>query len=298
LQDYQLLSPEEAAEEIYPYRRVWRSLITEMTLLGGVIAIILIADLLGFVPNTYNPILLVLLSLFPIGLFYWISLRGEQDALQPRPHLLRTLIYSVILTNGVAITLINNVFTPAIWLHNVSFFGRLFGYMFTLGILAEFLKYALVRYTLFPDHFRIRIDGIAYCIPAALGYALVLNLRFVLLDEPTLTAAAIRILVNNFSHIAIGTIMGYFLSEIAFERTSIYWLPLGLFISALVSGIYAAFRVITIVSGLNVASTGNRPIGVVFLVIGFAIAILGIIAFLIESADARLADKQGVRRIR
>lgn len=296
--DYQLLSPEEAAEEIYPYRRVWRALTTEMALLWAVVTAILLAELFGIVPNGYNPVLLLILALLPLALFYWISVRREQTVLQPRTQLLKVVLYSMILTNGVAITATNIIFTPTIWLPEAGFFGRLFGYMFTLGILAEFSKYAVVRYTVFPDHFRIRLDGIAYSIAAALGYAAVLNLRFVLLEEPTLTAAAIRILVNNFSHIAIGAVMGYFLGELAIEEPPLYWLPLGLVIGAFLSGSYAAFRIITIVSSLNVDSTANRPIGAVFLVIGFAIAILGAAAFLIESADARTADRRGERRIR
>ena len=42
----------------------------------------------------------------------------------------------------------------------------------------------------------------------------------------------------------------------------------------------------------------SLAIGGLFLVIGLTAAILGILSFIIESADARMADKLGVRRIR
>lgn len=298
MQNYQLLSPEEAAEEIYPYRRVWRALFSEMAILGVAVVGIVVGSFFGVVADEFSRLPLLLLTFLPVVAFLLISVRGERRVLRPRRHLVRVMIFSAVVANGVISTLVNQIITPAAWLPGAGFFERLLGYAFTLGIAAEFCKYAVVRYTVFPEEFRMRLDGIAFSVAAALGYATVFNLRYVLITEPTLVAGAIRLLGSTYLHIALAAIMGYFLGEIAISKTSYYWLPMGLFITAMISGAFAAFRVITIVSGLSAESTANRPVGAFFLSIGFTIAILGALAFLIESADERMADREGARRVR
>lgn len=291
--EYQLLSPEEDIEELFPYRRVWRTLITEMSILLLAVAAIIVATRAGLLQDVYSAEISVGLTLLPIAVFYLLSVRRETQALQARAGLLTILVLSLVVANGVALPIINLVITPDRWLTESGFFSRIIGYMLTVGILAEFVKYAVVRYTTWPVGFRERVDGVAYSIPAALGYATIVNLHFVLDETPTLSAAAMRILVMVYIHITVGAIMGYFLSEMAIGAVSFFWLPLGLFISAFISGLFFAFRQVATVSGLS-----SRDIGALFLAMGFAIIILGALAFVIESADERMAAKAGIRRIR
>ncbi len=291
--EYQLLSPEDEVEEIYPYRRVWRALITEMVLLLIVVGGVIGAIRFGVVEDTQAPELAVLVALVPLGAFYWMSVRREQDVLQPRKGLLLVLVLSLIVGNGVAWPIIEFVFTPDDWLPESGFFSRIIGYALTLGVLAEFAKYVVVRYTVWPERFRTRLDGIAYSIPAALGYATVINLHFVLNEDPTLSAAVIRIITNVYMHISIGAIVGYFLAELAIGGAPAFWLPMGLVIAAFLSGIYIAFRRIATVSGLS-----SRDVGGALAIAGFTIVVLGALSFLIESADARMASRARVRRIR
>ncbi len=292
--EYQLLSPEEEAEEIFPFRRVWRALFVEMGALLVVVVGILIATRIGMLEDSYSPQLNVLLALAPVGIFIVVSVRRERRAPQPREGLPAVLILSAIAANGAAWPVIGSVFTPERWLADAGFFSRIIGYTLTLGALAALVKVLVLRYTVWPMRFRARLDGVAYGVPAALGYATVITLHFVRDEEPILSAAAIRVLTNVYLHIAVGAILGYFLAELAIgSNVPVLWLPLGLSISAFLSGVYIAFRRIASVSGL-----GSRDLGGMALVIGFAALLLGALAFLIESADERTAARRGWRRLR
>jgi hypothetical protein len=296
--DYQLLAPQEELQRVYPYRRVWRALLAELLLYGLVCTLLLGLSFTGVLSDAPNRNLQIGLAMLPVGLFLWFSVRPERQVFQPRQHLIPLLVLSAILTNGITVPLLNEFFTPELWLPGQDFFGRIFGYMATAGILTAALQYGIVRYTVWPSAFRIRLDGIAYCMATALGYATVLNLQAVLQDDLLLSAAIIRLLVTLYLHVSIGTIIGYFLGEFAIGRPSIVWMPLGLGIASFVYGVFMAFRAIAVRSGLSTASTGNRAIGPYFLAIGMSLLILWVVAFLIESADERMALREGVERIR
>ena len=291
--EYQLLSPEEDIEEIFPYRRVWRALTLEMVVFLALIIGIIIATTLGIIEDRYQEPLSVFLTLAPFGIFYLISVRGEQRVTQPRERLVLILVMSAVVANGVAWPVIRFAFTPERWLVDSGFFTRIIGYTLTLGVLAEILKYLVLRYTVWPRRFRIRLDGIAYSVPAALGYAFIVNIQFILTEEPILSAAAVRILTNVFLHIMVGAMIGYFLGELTFGEAPFFWMPMGLGIAAFISGIFVAFRQVSTVSGL-----GSRALGSLFLVVGFAVFILGVIAFLTESADRQMQERTGGQRIR
>ena len=291
--EYQLLSPEEEIEEIYPYRRVWQTLIIELGLLSVMMVGLFFAVGFGFISFGFSFTLELALCLIPLGLFYFFSVRREARAIQPREGLLMLLVLSMIVVNGVSFPIQDGIITPEAWLVSGGFFNRIIGYTLTIGVLVAFTKYAVLRYSIWPQAFRVRVDGIAYSVPVSLGYATVANLRFVLAEEPTLDALAARILVNVIFHVMIGAIIGYFLAEIAFHRVQFYWLALGIFSASFIASLFVAFRRISLVSGL-----GSRAIGPIGLGLGFGIAILYALSFLIESADARMAAREGVKRIR
>jgi RsiW-degrading membrane proteinase PrsW (M82 family) len=141
----------------------------------------------------HEPFLKVGIAVLPFLAWLAVSYRGERRALQPRQGLAGVLLLGALAASGVAIPLEERVFTPDVWLPRVSFFGRTLGYTLTTGLAVEFLKYAVVRYSVWPQHFRQRLDGIAYAMAAAVGYAVVLNLHAALLTDASLTATALRV---------------------------------------------------------------------------------------------------------
>jgi RsiW-degrading membrane proteinase PrsW (M82 family) len=200
-----------------------------------------------------------------------------------------------LVANGVAVPLEEYLFLPDRWLPSARFFGRVLGYAFTVGFTGEFLKYAAIRYTVWPERFTQRLDGVAYALAVSMGYAVTLNLRFALFSDATLVAVALRVASNTFAQLAIGVVIGFFLAELVIGRTTVFWMPLGLGLASLLSGLYYGFRGIAIVGGLSVAGTGAAPVRGVALAFGLVTVMYVSFAFIIANADARMEALTGRR---
>jgi len=289
-----LLASEETPAEIYPYRRVWRAVAIEIGAMVFMVMLIIIGTRFGFLRDVASRNWGLLLILVPLGAYLWFSVRGEQQAFEPREGLLTVTLFSALLANGLGLPLVNGFFEPREWLADAGFFSRLFGYSFTVGVTTEFLKYVAIRYTIWPKRIRTRIDGVAYSVAASVGYATVLNGHLVFGNEPTVSAMGIRIAINFISQLSFGVIMGYFMAEMALvPNRAPFFLAGGLFAGSLMQGAFVAFRGIAAGSGFRVASING-----LLLVIFFALMVTLAINFLVENAESRAADLAGVKRIR
>jgi hypothetical protein len=285
-----LLAPEEEVEEVYPYRRVWRTSWLEVSvLLVAVLAIYVLTNLISVLPADLNARLpKVGIALLPLAAWLIFSYRGERRALRPRQGLVGVLVLGGLAANGVAVPLEEHLFTPEQWLTGAGFFGRVIGYTLTIGFTAGFLKYAVLRYTIWPGRISQRLDSIAYALAASMGYAVALNLQAALFSDATLIATALRVASITFSHLGIGVIIGFFMAELVIGKTTVFWIPMGLGLAALLSGLYYGFRGIAIVGGLSLTGTGAAPIRGLTLAFGLVALLFVIVAFLIANADARL----------
>ncbi|GAB4410868.1 MAG: hypothetical protein Kow00106_04890 [Anaerolineae bacterium] len=285
-----LIGPEEERAEAYPYRRVWRTAWLEVTALFLVAFALYALSIAGIVAAQPAPVPgRAVIAALPALLWLVISYRGERRAIQPRPALLRVMILGALVASGVAFPLEDHLFQPERWLPGLDFFGRLLGYATTVGFAAEFLKYLVLRYSVWPQHINQRLDGVAYGLAVSVGFATVFCLRFALFTEATLSATALRVASIALPHLATGAIVGFFLAELWVGRTAILWLPAGLTLAALVSGAHHAFRAIAIVGSPGVESTGSSPLLGLLLAAGFAAAAFSLFAFVIASADTRAA---------
>ena len=140
------------------------------------------------------------------------------------------------------------------------------------------------------------MDGVAYALAVSIGVATVLNIRFALDSGATLSATALRVASITYSELAIGTIIGYYLVELRISRPPIYWMPLGLFLSALLSGFYYGFRGIAIAGSPSIVSTGSSPVRGLMLAFGILAVMYSIMAFIISSADTRMEALTGRRQ--
>jgi len=292
-----VLAPEQIAEEIFPYRRVWRTAWLEVALLALIVLTVwALSDLLGVIdPATRTAPIKIGLALVPLFAWLFISYWTERRAPIPRPHLVGLLALGALSASGIMLPLEQSVFTPDRWLPTAGFFGRVLGYTFTLGVTAEFTKYLVMRYTVWPRFFTQRTDGIAYALAVSVGFATVLNLRFALQPEPTVSAVALRIASITFSQVGVGVIMGFFLAELHIGRVPVFWLPMGLFLASFLSGLYYGFRGIAIVGGLSVEGDGSAPIRGFFLALGVVILLFPSLSFIIQNADARMEALTGRR---
>lgn len=288
-----LLAPEEEVQEVYPFRRVWRTSWLEVTLLlAAVLAILLLTGLFDVLPDDLrDPLPKLGIALLPLAAWLLISYRGERRALQPRRNLIGVLVLGMLVANGIAMPLEERLFIPDEWLPVQGFFGRVLGYTATVGFTAEFLKFAVLRYTIWPGHFRQRLDGVAYALAVSVGFASVLSVRYALYVDATLTATALRVASITLSQLAVGVIMGFFLAELVIGRVPIFWIPAGLALASLLSGLYYGFRGIAIVSGLSTTGEASAPVRGLALAFGMVTVLFVSMAFIIDNADKRLESR-------
>ncbi|MFN8451507.1 MAG: PrsW family glutamic-type intramembrane protease [Anaerolineae bacterium] len=239
-----LLTPPDE-EEVYPYRRVWSSLLTEnAALIILTIATAVVFGLLGLrLPGALTTAVNLMLIAAPVILWLLFSVVRERFAVEPRQRLITVFVVTALAANALALPIIDGVLQPEHWLPLEGAINRIIGYTFTVGIVQETVKYAVVRFTAWPDLFRTRLDGVAYCAASALGYAFVLNVHF-LLAQPGITPdiMAMQMFNNVAVNLAGSLIVAYGLAEVRFDNPMPFLLTITVALAALINGIAIPVR--------------------------------------------------------
>ena len=286
-----LTPPEE--EAAFPYRRVWRSVAVELLALLAIAA--LLYGLFNFLPVSLPERFLLPVNLViacaPLGLWVVFSLLVERTVPEPRRRLLAVAVVAALAANAVGLRLVNDVMQVDRWLPMASALTRILGYTFTVGIVQEAIKYAVVRYFVWPDEFRTRIDGVAYCMAAAVGYATVVNLNYVL-STPGIApdVTALRVFDTIAVHYATSAVLGYGLAEVTFSRPSPLLMTLALALAATVNGVAIPLRAGLVNASLTFEHSLGQPLRGLGFSGGLALALALAVGFLIENADR--ADRQ------
>ncbi len=240
-----LLTPPDEEEVVYPYRRVWQSVIVESVVLFGAVAGAAVAfGLLGVhLPDVVVPVVNAVLVALPVLLWLIFSVWREHSVLEPRARLIAVFAITALAANAVAIPFIDSVFQPERWLPLAGAISRIIGYTFTVGIVQETVKYAVVRFTTWPDLFRIRLDSVAYGMASAVGYAVVLNLRFFLSATGVPPdVVAIQVFNNVAINLAASLIIAYGLAEVRFDTPTPFLMTITVAFGALINGIAIPLR--------------------------------------------------------
>jgi hypothetical protein len=275
--------------EVYPYRRVWRTASIE-------ILILVILALAAYFGATRFGLRLeaaerrafgLAFAVLPFGLWLLVSYRAERRSPNRRDGLLTVTILSALAANAISVPLVERAFAVDEYLTTAYGLSRILGYTFTAGIVQEFLKYAVVRYSFWPVGFRIRSDGIAYAMAAGIGHAVMLNLNFALSADIMPEVVALRIAEVTLSQVALSTIMGYFLSELKIGQPTAYELPAGLLLAAFLNGLSVALRSSLVVSGVAPGATASEPLRGLGMAIFLVVALFSSLSFLINNADER-----------
>jgi RsiW-degrading membrane proteinase PrsW (M82 family) len=295
----QLITPPREEEEVYPYHKAWRSLMVESLLFVGITVALFVAfNLLQVtLPDTVNlPANLLLLFVPPI-LWLLVSAIPERHVPAPRPRLITTFVIAALVANAVAVPVIDHVIQPDQWLPAQPLPTRIIGYTCTIGILHELLKFLILRYVAWPQHYRVRSDAVAYSVATAIGYSLVLNLQ-ILMQDPTIQTGAFvsRVFTNVILQIAGSIIVGYGFSETRFNNAFPLLLPLTLIFSALVTGVMIPLRTNFINRPLGITPAASRDIFGLILGITAYFAILAVVYFLFTVAEKTQDIKLGTTR--
>lgn len=288
-----LITPPREEEEIYPYRRAWQSIFTEVGVLLVITSLLFIGALfLGIrVPATLTTPVNYALALLPAGLWMIFSFLREFTVQAPRERLLLVFILSALVANAVGIPLVKDLLRPEEWLTSQSTVNRILGYAVTVGIVQEFLKYAVIRFAAWPGWFRIREDGVAYAATAAIGYATISSLQFVSANSAAqVDAIALRVLAIVTMNLIPTLVIGYGFSQTLFDRANVFVLTLTLLIAAILSGFVVAFRSGVVNAPLDFTISATRPlIGYLFTV---AASVVPLAALYFLSSVAELRAKQ------
>jgi hypothetical protein len=288
-----LLTPPREEEEIYPYRRVWPSLIIEMTLLFSAAAGLFALDFVGFaLPEPIHAPLSTGLALLPAGLWAIFSLWREQRVMQPRRRLLIVFVVSALAANALGVPFLDQTLDVTAWLSLTDTVERLLGYAFTLGAVQELIKYLILRWTIWPDDLRTRLDTVAYASACAVGYATVINLHFVLDGFPPPDVAASRVCFTVTMHLVATCIVSYGLAQLRFSPTSFVLLPFTMLLALLFTGVGTAVRAGLINAGFSLGISAPNALFALVLAFTFLVAPMTSIAFVYVAAERRQQESE------
>lgn len=289
-----LLTPQREESDRYPYRRVWRTAWLEaLILLTLTAALVFGTRLIDLrLPAPVERALSFVYAVLPLGLWLGISYAAERRALQPRRNLPAVVMLGGLAASGVAVPL-TAIFAAEEWLSTASGLNRIIGYTLTVGMVHEFLKYAVLRYSVWRTEFNTRLDAVAYAMAAAVGFATALNIHFALNNTLNLASAALRITEITLAQVAISPILGFVLYELRKPNVFVLTPVLGMLIAALFNALSIVIRAGLIVAGVSRTSTANNAIYGLGMALFLIVVLFSALSFLVRAADEREALRAG-----
>ncbi len=250
---------------------VWRAAAGLVMILGTAAIVVWALDsALGLAPTgqlrSLINLALIAAPVLTWGLLFYLP---EKRSATPRPMLPAVVILSGLAASGLGIPLIESFATES-WLPSASGSTRLIAYTLIVGFTDEFLKYAAVRYTVFPHRIRNRADAVAYGIAAGIGYSAVINLNAAFGRggfEPG--PGAFRLFGEALIQAAFGAVAAYFMAAATDRNCPIWRLPAGIGMAAALHGATITARAGVVLSRVGIGGTGNAPL----LGLGFELAV-------------------------
>lgn len=267
---------------------VWRA---GLGMIAGQLGFVLLVEVLvGLFKPTFSGWMLVAVGvgLALVSALIWLVFFYQQDRLEPEPkgYVFSVFVLGALLAQAVGIPLLDKVFVVQRWLPR-SPLGGLLGAILVVGFVQEFLKYAAVRYSIFPlPEFDERVDGVIYGTAAGLGYATMLNINYIIADGGVhLQAGVIRIVVTALAQASFAGLTGYFLGRAKFEDEPSWWLPGGVALAAVLNGVFTTLRGELTTTTLDLSGGGFNPWPGLFLATVVAAATFGALFALIRRAN-------------
>ncbi|MBI5353295.1 MAG: PrsW family intramembrane metalloprotease [Chloroflexi bacterium] len=245
------------SKAVHERKHVWRNeflLIISLVVFVGVVYVLDGALKPVFTAST---LLLtgVFLALVPAAI--WLVFFYMQDRHEPEPkgYVLGVFALGALFAAAIGVPLIENVFRVSHWIYTNTL-STILGGILVVGFTQEFLKYAAVRYSVYPSsEFDEPTDGVIYATAAGLGYATVLNIQFVVSNGGVdLGTGIIRMAVVALAQASFSGITGYFLGRAKFESEQVWWMPLGITLAAIFNGLFNWLR--SNLSQTNVSLSG------------------------------------------
>jgi len=291
-----LYCEEHYANALRENRGFWKSGLVNI----GLIALftVVVAGVTAIVPLQLSDTGLVIaglvIAIVPACL--WLAYFYQQDQLEPEPrhYVLAVFGLALLITEVVWRYLIQGVFKIGDWiaLDNST---ALVGSILVIGFTLEAIKYAVVRFTVYPTaEFDERMDGIVYGTAAGLGVATMLNINFIIQSGgAALSPGVIHVVIVALAQAAFGGIVGYFLGEAKFTHEEPWWMPLGITIAAVTNGLFTYLLAEINQSGITVSPWR----GLLFALL-VAVATFGALLTLIRRAIAHTLQSDSAKIVR
>ncbi len=240
----------------------WASLIGAGVLVIFVLLVALIAGLTR--PDLQGGGLLVvsiILALVPAVI--WLAIFYAQDVREPEPKRLVASVFllGALLAQAVGRPVTEGLFQVSQWMATAGPLLHILAAIFIIGFTEMFLVYAAVRFSVYGlPEFDERVDGVIYGTAAALGYATVLNVAFVVESGGVdLVAGVIRVAVTALALASFGGVLGYFLGRCKFEDEPLWWMPAGLALAAVLDGLFIYVRGEITTTAVGLRGGGYNP---------------------------------------
>ncbi len=210
----------------------------------------------------------------------WLSFFYQQDRLEPEPKgfVLGVFVLGGLLAAAVGLPVARDLFHTATWLDR-SPLVNILGSILVVGVTYEFLKYAAVRYFVYPlGEFDERIDGVVYGTAAGLGFATAMNIQYVLQSGGVgLQAGIVHVVVTALAQASFAGVTGYFLGQAKFAHKPIWWMPAGLALASVLNGLFTYLSGEVTRGGISLTAGGgyNRWPG---LILAGAVAVVVFVA--------------------
>ncbi len=239
----------------------WASLIGIAVLVAFVVVVAAIFSSIQYQPEGVSLVVVgVILSLVPAAI--WLIFFYLQDVREPEPKslVLAVFVLGALVARAIGIPLIDEGFRASTWL-TASPLIHILGSILVTGFIDLFLIYAAVRYSVYNSaEFDERIDGIVYTTAAALGYATMVNIQYVIESGGVdLVSGTLRIAVTALALASFGGLLGYFLGRCKFEDEPAWWMPLGLALAAVLDGLFSYFRGEITTTAVGLQGGGYNP---------------------------------------
>lgn len=284
----QLIAP-PIEEEVYPYRRVWRSLTLQVIFITSITVASLIAQEIFRIElsPSLNSLTSLLLVVTPVLGWLFFSVLPERYVLESRDNLIQIAIVSGLIASAIGIPMVNSVFQVNEWLPLESAVQRIIGYMFTLGIVDTALKFIVIQYMTFPQKLRIRTDAVAYCIASAVGYSFIINLNAIIDNQITFSIVILQTFSVYVMQIISSLILSYGFSESRFSNALPALLPATIIISSFFFGIIAPLSSGLRNGTLTIDGMVDRPLFTLGFLIVVLFSLMSIVFFLYTVSDRR-----------
>lgn len=152
-----------------------------------------------------NALSIVLVAVAPCAFWFWIIYLGDRCKPGAKSWIVRTFFFGV----GIAIpvSLIETLLYPGSLRGNLSIGTAAYVAFVVAGITEESGKFLVVRKGAYNSHFEQPEDGLIYSAAAALGFASLENVVYIV--SFGLQVILVRGLVSNLSHVLFSSLWGY-----------------------------------------------------------------------------------------